>query len=323
MGTKPLCVSIITPSYNQGQYIEETILSVLEQDYQNIEYIIIDGGSTDGSIDIIKKYSDRIHNWISEPDAGQSDAINKGWRKSTGEVIAWLNADDTYCPGAISAIAAIFAQEPETVIVHGAASTCDQRAQTLRISHPFDMNPYEMLATCGGVSTQPSVFFRRIILDEVSYLNPDLHYIMDWEYCIRIGLHFGHQRFHKTGKILSNNRDWAGTKTNQGWKEICVENRRVLADLFRKYPDNVDLQKIKPAAFRSSYRKQAELARMNGHPLLALDYVAQAMRIEPMGHNPARELAILLYVLLGRKNCSRLRTSLAPLRNRLNKIIGY
>ncbi len=88
MGTKPLCVSIITPSYNQGQYIEETILSVLEQDYQNIEYIIIDGGSTDGSIDIIKKYSDHNHTWIIEPDTGQSDAINKGMRKSSDEVIA-------------------------------------------------------------------------------------------------------------------------------------------------------------------------------------------------------------------------------------------
>lgn len=126
MSRKPLVVSIITPSFNQAQFLEEAILSVFNQDYPHVEYIIIDGGSTDGSIDIIRKYERRLKYWVSEPDSGQSEAINKGWNKSTGDIIAWLNSDDTYCPGALRAVAEVFEKNPETLLVHGAANTCAQ-----------------------------------------------------------------------------------------------------------------------------------------------------------------------------------------------------
>ena len=118
-------VSIITPSYNQGQFIERTILSVLEQDYPNVEYIVMDGGSTDNTVEILKKYEDRLI-WKSEPDKGMSDAINKGFRMATGEIIAWINSDDIYQPGAIEFVARYFAEHSEVDVIYGEGRIIDK-----------------------------------------------------------------------------------------------------------------------------------------------------------------------------------------------------
>ena len=106
-------VSIITPSYNQGKYLERTIRSVLEQDYPDVQYIIVDGGSTDNSQEIINRYKKQLHRWVSEPDHGQTDAINKGFGIANGEILAWLNSDDTYQPGAISQAVRVLQEHPE------------------------------------------------------------------------------------------------------------------------------------------------------------------------------------------------------------------
>jgi len=121
MGNNPL-VSIITPSFNQAQYLEETILSVLNQSYKNLEYIIIDGASTDGSVEIIKKYENKVVAWISEKDQGQTDAINKGFALAKGEIIGWLNSDDTFLPDMIEEAVQFFEDHPEMGLVYGAAN---------------------------------------------------------------------------------------------------------------------------------------------------------------------------------------------------------
>lgn len=112
-------VSIVIPSYNQGKYLEDTILSVINQTYKNIEIIIIDGGSTDNSVDIIKKYKDKIHFWVSEKDKGQANAINKGFKKASGEIFAWLNSDDLYTENAVEQIVNEFNKDPSVSIVYG------------------------------------------------------------------------------------------------------------------------------------------------------------------------------------------------------------
>ncbi len=146
-------VSIVTPSFNQAAFLEETIQSVLSQDYPNLEYIIIDGGSTDGSVEIIEKYADRLAYWVSEKDAGQADGINKGLVRATGEVVAWLNSDDTYLGGAIetflpgsirSAVAALQAN-PDCGLVYGDVLAVDAAGQKLNLARYDDWNLDDLL----------------------------------------------------------------------------------------------------------------------------------------------------------------------------------
>src|SRR5688572_2633651 len=141
-------ISIITPSYNQGEYIEKTILSVLEQNYPNLEYIIIDGGSTDNSTEIIRKYADRITYWISEPDKGQSDAINKGLKLATGDIVNWLNSDDYYEPGALFKVAEAF-NNPEVNVFAGRSHLFTGVDTIVYDSQGTDIYPENLAKTIG------------------------------------------------------------------------------------------------------------------------------------------------------------------------------
>lgn len=179
---KPL-VSIITPSYNQGKFIEETIQSVLTQDYPYIEYIVVDGGSTDNTLEILKKYRDRLK-WISEPDRGQSDALNKGFAMAQGDILAWLNSDDTYLPGAISKIVNYIREHPSANLVYGRTLLIDETGKVVGVAEtgPAD---YEKLAVLNLIC-QPSTFFRKEAWDEAGGVNPQLRYTMDHDLWIRM-----------------------------------------------------------------------------------------------------------------------------------------
>ena len=149
-------VSIITPSYNQAQYLDDTIQSVLRQDYSNLEYIVVDGGSTDGSQEIIAKYKDKLAWSVSEPDQGQADAINKGFRKAKGEIIAWLNSDDLYLPGVISSAVAAFQNNPDAGLIYGDAVSADADGKLLnelRFSRWQTLDLLQFKVLC-----QPAVF---------------------------------------------------------------------------------------------------------------------------------------------------------------------
>ena len=179
-------VSILTPSYNQAQFIEETIRSVLLQGYPNLEYIIIDGGSTDGSVDIICKYEPWLAHWVSEPDDGQSDALNKGLRQAQGEVTGWLNADDTYCPGAAVNAAGYLATHLESAAVYSDCNVVDESGATQSLLKAGEFSLRRLVFR--NFIPQPTVFVRRDILEEVGGWNGELHFIMDYDLWMRIGL---------------------------------------------------------------------------------------------------------------------------------------
>ena len=180
---KPL-ISIITPSYNQAQYLEDTIQSVLHQDYPNLEFIIVDGSSTDGSQEIIRQYSDKLAWWVSEPDQGQADAINKGLRKANGEIVAWLNSDDLYLPGAVSSAIDAFKMNPAAGVIYGDAVSADADGRLLNKLCFSNWNTLDFLKF--NIICQPAVFMKRSYLEEIGYLDSSYHFFLDHQLWIRL-----------------------------------------------------------------------------------------------------------------------------------------
>jgi glycosyltransferase involved in cell wall biosynthesis len=180
-------VSIITPSYNQAEYLETAIQSVLSQSYSRIEYLVIDGGSTDGSTQIIEKHANQIAYWASEPDAGQADAINKGLRKASGQIVGWLNSDDVYLPDAIEQAVAAFGGHPEAGMVYADGIMVDRDLKILDYHLYPQIDVTDLL--CFEVILQPAVFMRRQVLEEVGYLDPAYNLILDHELWVRMASH--------------------------------------------------------------------------------------------------------------------------------------
>lgn len=177
-------VSIVTPSFNQAEYLEETIRSVLLQGYPHLDYIIIDGGSTDSSIEIIRKYEAWLGGWTSEPDRGQSDGINKGFARAGGEIFSWLNSDDVYEPGALQLVAGYFRTTPGCDLLYGNGWDIDERGEKTK---PCDwIRPFNRrLYLTSNFILQPAAFWLRSLWAQTGMLDPDLHWTMDWDWFIR------------------------------------------------------------------------------------------------------------------------------------------
>ncbi|MGA2503643.1 MAG: glycosyltransferase family 2 protein [Anaerolineales bacterium] len=170
-------VSIVTPSFNQARFLEATLLSVLEQDYPNLEYLVVDGASTDGSLDIIHRFADRLTWWVSEKDSGQSEAVNKGLRRARGEYLGWLNSDDIYLPGTVSAAVASFRSNPSAALVYGDALAIDADGRSLNLMRARQYSLVELMAF--NIICQPAAFMRRSVVEKVNFLNPAYHLLMD------------------------------------------------------------------------------------------------------------------------------------------------
>ncbi len=217
-------ISIVTPSLNQGEFLERTILSVLSQKSNfDLEYIIIDGGSIDDSLDIIKRYEDRLR-WVSEKDEGQSDAINKGFHMASGEILAWLNSDDTYEPDALSEVADQY-KKTRFNWCFGNCKNIDEDDREIRKAITryklFESKRYSYgrLLSKDFIS-QPAVFFTRNVYQEVGPLDLNCHYSMDYDYWLRIGRKYSPAYINK---FLANFRWQRGSKNSENYKKAAFE----------------------------------------------------------------------------------------------------
>ena len=214
-------ISIVTPSFQQAEFLAETIESVLSQDYPNLQYWIIDGGSTDNSVDIIKKYEDRLDGWVSEPDLGQSHAINKGFERANGTILGWLNSDDVLADGALHAVAQAYRNAPEAIGWVGHADVTDREGKFLYHQRGV-IGDKRAIAKWGfdAVFFQPSCFFSRDAFVKVGGLREHLHYALDPDLWMRLS-DFG--QFVQIDQTLSKPRIYPECKSHQGRLKLRAE----------------------------------------------------------------------------------------------------
>ena len=210
-----MLVSIITPSFNQARYLEATIRSVLEQDYPEIEYIIVDGGSSDGSAEIIQRYADRLAWWVSEPDRGQTDALNKGFVRARGDVLAWINSDDTLEPGAVRAAVEYLQAHPDVGMVYGDANFIDSEGRIIG-SFPSRQTDYRRLRQGYVHVAQQASFFRADLWRKVGPLDPTFYFAMDYDLWVRLAAQ---------APLVYQPRLWANFRLHGGAKTIAADDR--------------------------------------------------------------------------------------------------
>jgi glycosyltransferase involved in cell wall biosynthesis len=223
-------VTVVTPSLNQGRFIRETIESVLGQGYGAIEYLVMDGGSSDETIEILKDYGSRL-TWVSEPDRGQASAINKGWRGGRGAIVAYLNSDDTYLPGAVERAVSALQASPAAGAVYGEGYHVDAAGRVLDRypTEPFNLD--RLAETC--FICQPTVFLRREVVERVGYLDETLQYCMDYDLWIRVGRV---TTFAQVSDFLATTRLHADTKTLGRRAQAHAEILRTVRQHFRYVP---------------------------------------------------------------------------------------
>ncbi len=240
-------ISIITPSFNQAQFLERTIRSVLDQGYPNLEYMVIDGGSTDGSVEIIQKYSDKLAYWVSEPDQGQTHAINKGLQRATGEWVGWQNSDDIYYPDAFMQVAQAAIRYPKAELIIGDMNLIDESDKVIRELR-YVRPTYESLLAEGMILSNQAALWRPSLHARIGWLNESLHYGFDFEWFLRVlretdeAVHIprclGALRYHDATKtslsqalFVEEYHSILGGRITPGWKKSFYQARRMFLTL--------------------------------------------------------------------------------------------
>ncbi|GAB4453762.1 MAG: hypothetical protein Kow0031_35960 [Anaerolineae bacterium] len=227
-------ITVVTPSRNQGQFLEQCIRSVLDQSYPNLEYIIIDGASTDDSVEIIRRYQGSLSGWVSEPDQGQSDALNKGFRRATGELVAWLNADDFYLPDALHTVAGVYREQPGAPFYFGNGLRVNARGESKSAYFPKDSLRFNRDALRFGLNyiLQPATFINRQSLSQVGGVASDLHYGLDTDLWLRLSA-LGEPL--PVPALLAATREYGATKSSTG-SFARVEELRQIAQTHTNMP---------------------------------------------------------------------------------------
>lgn len=295
-------VSIITPSFNQVSYLEQTIRSVLEQDYPHIEYIVIDGGSTDKSVDIIRKYEGKLAYWVSEKDKGQAEAINKGLARATGDIIAWLNSDDYYLPGAVSAAVKTFDEDTKVVLVYGDMLAVDEKGQTFNQLKYSQLDLEDLLRF--QIIGQAAVFMRRSALDNLK-LDTSYHFFLDHHLWIQIALR---------GKILHVPQIWSAARYHSQAKnrarasEFGGEAFRILDFAARDKNLAPILARIGRRARAAAHRVNARYLLDGGKPAAAFSAWMKAFFTHPL--TALARLNILFSAMLNLLGLGKLREAI-------------
>ncbi len=268
--------SIITPSFNQAGYLEETLKSVLEQDYPALEYLVVDGASTDGSVAVIERYASRLAWWVSEADSGQAEAVNKGFARARGEYVGWVNSDDLLMPGALQLAAQALADNPQLSMVFGDVISINERGETINIMRYGDWGLDELMTF--HIIGQPGVFFRRAALEQAGYLDTSYHFLLDHHLWLRLA---------QTGKVAYLHQPLAKARFHAQAKNIAQaarfgEEAYRIVDWMGSQPALVErLPRLKRQVWAGAHRMNARYLLDGGQPAPALRSYFRALAAHP------------------------------------------
>ncbi len=280
-------VSIITPSFNSGDFLEQAIQSVLTQTYPHLEHLVMDGGSTDRTLAILQSCGPPLA-WVSAADEGQADALNKGFGRAQGQIIGWLNADDFYQPGAIAAAVAYLLAHPEVDLVYGHFNLVDSAGQVIRPHYTPEFSLARLLYD--AIIPQTSMFFRRRIIDELGGVDPNLHYVLDWEFTLRIARRY---QVARLDEIWGNFRITEGTKSVRQPEKFWPETLAVLAQTFPQVPPDL-AEALLEARLTAHLQAGLEFARM-GQLTPAQAHLNQAFELNQTVNRHSAVIASGLY----------------------------
>lgn len=284
-------ISVVVPSYNQGKFIRRTIDSILDQGYPDLELIVMDGGSTDETLAVLKSYGDRIF-WQSAPDRGQTQAVNNGWKHATGEILGWVNSDDILLPGALRAVADCYQSQPAIQWLYGHCRYIDAAD---RVLGDYPTRPYNFETLIKNIQNyipQPAVFLRREVIGDVGYLNETLHYVMDLEYWLRLGMRFPAFYLDQPLACLRLHQE---AKSVASFEKFSLELATVMESFFTRTDLPENLRCLKTASLARAYLLAADMNFWAGDLHAARQFALKSWQQQPFHLH-----RLYLYLLLGK-----------------------